>query len=250
MKLLLDFGNSRCKWALFHQDQLSHNNAAAYSGDNAEMQLAALLLKLPLSEITSIHVVSVLGEKFNAQIAKALAAYDHYFYQSEASAHGIKLAYAEAGAYGNDRYLALLAAHHNYKGNKLIIDCGTAITIDGITAAGEHVGGLIMPSYASMVLALNKDTQSLPAVEIDEEVQLFCATTSSAMTSGSLLCLQQGLSAVIQQMKLHLDDDCVLIATGGNRVQMLSALSGSYSDAPNLVLEGLAYLVEERSELA
>ena len=81
-------------------------------------------------------------------------------------------------------------------------------------------------------------------VQEGDGVQLFSKSTTNAIASGSLLCLQQGLSAIIQQMKRYLGDDCILIATGGNHKQMLVMLSEDYIDAPNLVLEGLALLTE------
>ena len=244
MKLLLDFGNSRCKWALLEKEQFSDSGAISYADDGGQPQLAAVTQQLPLVGINSIHIVSVLGKQLDAQIAKALAPYDHHFYTSQLSAHGVKLAYADATQYGSDRYVALLAAHQLYSGSKIIIDCGTAITLDGLTAGGEHMGGLILPSYASMLLALNTGTQRLPIVQEGDGVQLFSKSTTNAIASGSLLCLQQGLSAIIQQMKRYLGDDCILIATGGNHKQMLVMLSEDYIDAPNLVLEGLALLTE------
>ncbi len=244
MKLLLDFGNSRCKWALLDKEQFSDSGAISYADDGGQPQLAAVTQQLPLVGINSIHIVSVLGKQLDAQIAKVLAPYNYHFYTSQLSMHGVKLAYADATQYGNDRYAALLAAHHSYTGNKLIVDCGTAITLDGLTAGGEHMGGVILPSYANMLLALNTGTQRLPIVQESDGVQLFSKSTTNAIASGSLLCLQQGLSAIIQQMKRYLGDDCILIATGGNHKQMLVMLSEDYIDVPNLVLEGLALLTE------
>ena len=241
MKLLLDFGNSRCKWALLNNAEFSDSGVISYA-DN-EPLLEGVRQQLPLVGISSIHLVSVLGRQLDAQIAEALAPYEYHFYQSKIAAHGIKLAYADAGQYGNDRYAALLAAHHTSIRDKLIIDCGTAITIDGLTAEGNHIGGLILPSYHSMLLALSKDTQGLPVVQTGSDAQLFSKSTTDAIASGSLLCLQQGLQAIIQQMKQHLDD-CEIIATGGNRKHMLAALSESYTDMPNLVLQGLVFLAK------
>ena len=73
MKLLLDFGNSRCKWALLDEEQFSDRGAISYVDDSGQLQLAATTQQLPLVGINSIHIVSVLGKKLDAQIATALA---------------------------------------------------------------------------------------------------------------------------------------------------------------------------------
>ena len=67
MKLLLDFGNSRCKWALLNNAEFSDSGVISYA-DN-EPLLEGVRQQLPLVGISSIHIVSVLGRQLDAQIA-------------------------------------------------------------------------------------------------------------------------------------------------------------------------------------
>ena len=243
MKLLLDFGNSRCKLALLDEEQFSDRGAISYVDDSGQLQLAATTQQLPLVGINSIHIVSVLGKKLYAQIATVLAPYDYHFYTSQLSAHGVKLAYVDATQYGNDRYAALLAAHQLYAGSKIIIDCGTAITFDAIDDTGQHLGGLIIPGYKAMLNGLSNNTQQLQQDIKHKELHLLAKNTKEALSSGTMLCLQMGIKGIIDKMNGEMRASSpMIVVTGGAQEEVLASIDLELIKEPDLILKGLSML--------
>ena len=243
MKLLLDFGNSRCKWALLDKEQFSDSGAISYADDGGQPQLAAVTQQLPLVGINSIHIVSVLGKQLDAQIAKALAPYDHHFYTSQLSAHGVKLAYADATQYGSDRYVALLAAHQLYGGSKIIIDCGTATTFDAIDDTGQHLGGLIIPGYKAMLNGLSNNTQQLQQGIKHKELHLLAKNTKEALSCGTMLCLRMGVKGIIDKMNDEMRASSpMIVVTGGAQEEVLASIDLELIKEPDLILKGLSML--------
>ena len=241
MKLLLDFGNSRCKWALLDKGQFSDSGAVSYAGDG--LQIVSVTPQLPLSEVSSIHIVSVLGKQLDIQIAEAPALYEHHFYKSQLLAHGIKLAYADASQYGNDRYAALLAAHQLYSGSKIIIDCGTAITFDVIDATGQHLGGLIIPGYSAMLNGLVNNTQQLQQGIKSQDLQLLAKNTKEALACGTMLCVQMGVKGIVDRMLIEAKISApTIVTTGGAQEEVLASTDVEMTKEPDLVLKGLSML--------
>lgn len=243
MKLLLDFGNSRCKWALLDKEQFSDSGAISYVDDGGQPQLVAVTQQLPLVGINSIHIVSVLGKQLDAQIAKALAPYEHYFYTSQLLAHGVKLAYADATQYGNDRYIALLAAHHLYSGSKIIIDCGTATTFDVMDETGQHLGGLIIPGYEAMLNGLVNNTQQLQRDFKIKDLHLLAKNAKEALSCGTMLCIQMGVKGIVDRMMMEMKAfSPEIIATGGAQEEVLASMDLEVVREPDLILKGLSML--------
>ena len=82
-----------------------------------------------------------------------------------ASACGVRSAYSRPQRLGVDRWLAIIAAFHRARGAAIVVDAGTAITIDVVNRRGEFVGGLIAPGLRLMARALHDHTALLPEVE-------------------------------------------------------------------------------------
>jgi type III pantothenate kinase len=241
MKLLIDFGNSRCKWAcLNNQDALKVNAYAYKSADNIR-RAEEVVEKISFDLIEEIHAVSVLGDTFDKAFdvrANSLAGITTKFHVSQANSFGVTLAYANPLTYGADRYAALVAAYHKVPGAKIVIDCGTATTVDVVDSNGKHLGGLIIPGIQLMCSALANKASGITMPKSANSTQLFNDNTADAVYSGSALVHSHGLCAIIEDIVGKINQDVTVYVTGGES-DTIGLASSEYVDCPGLVLEGL-----------
>ena len=239
MKLLLDLGNSRFKWAMLEDDQLSDMQVAEFEN------LDAMLQTLPLNQVEEIHVVSVLSDAFHAELEQALNRLDHLpvsFHVSRKENYGVLLAYNKPADFGADRYAGLIAAHHNFPQDKIIIDCGTAVTIDAIDSHGKHLGGMILPGEEMLRRALVDNTQRVFFEDTAHDPNYLNASTSDAVMAGAALGLRHGVWGIIDEIRQKLNQHCVIV-TGGNAPRLHHSDYEPYHKHPALVLEGLKIMV-------
>ncbi|MGH8040961.1 MAG: type III pantothenate kinase, partial [Rudaea sp.] len=142
MKLLVDAGNTRLKWALW--DGVALHGMAAVA--NADRDWSALWRDL--HGIDAIWIASVAGAAANAALertARERFGVTPVFVASRAHGSGVHNAYAKPERLGVDRFLGLVAAHARARAAAVIAGCGTALILDAVAADGTHLGGLIAP---------------------------------------------------------------------------------------------------------
>ena len=245
MKLLLDLGNSRFKWALLDGDVISDMQVSDYKHHALSDTVSALLQTLPLNQVDEIHSVSVLSKAFNAELNNSLKQLPNksvYFYFSHKEKFGVSLAYETPADYGPDRYAGLIAAHHMYQGDKIIIECGTAVTIDAIDVRGKHMGGLILPGEHMMRDSLVENTQRVFYQDSVKDPAYLNASTPDAVLAGAALGLRHGVWGIVNEIRQKLNQHIVVI-TGGNAQRLYHPDYEPYHKCPALVLEGLKIMV-------
>ena len=246
MKCLIDFGNTRCKWVLPQEGQPLSAETMAYSSAEISERIEEILEVLPFQSCNEIHIVSVLGEIFEQQLKKALSSIsniDPVFYSAAIHKYGVKLSYKDPSTYGVDRYAAIIAAHHSSQCAKIIVDCGTAITVDALDEKGAHLGGLIIPGVRLMRSLLASKAAMIPSIENEIPVELLNHSTQAALQSGSVLSLRHGLYSIIQEMSQHIGSHVEVYVTGGE-IDLLGLLEHDFIHRPNLVLEGLQIMLD------
>lgn len=244
MTLILDFGNSSAKWTCYENGKLSPMQRYEYlsSGPDAAIDQ---IVKNVLGEAESwreVVFVSVVGEAFDKQFAAALSAQRecHLTQFSAASYQGpIQLAYGNAKNFGSDRLAAMIAAEKQYAGNRVIVDCGTAVTIDVLDEKALHLGGLILPSARLMEESLSQNTHAIETGS-QQRVAWLANNTPDAVHSGAHYCLHYGLQGILGQLKAELGQETTVILTGGGINEKMSREFQSAEWVPDLVLMGLA----------
>ncbi|MFV0437709.1 MAG: type III pantothenate kinase [Desulfopila sp.] len=145
---------------------------------------------------------------------------------------------------GADRLVNAIAAYHRYRTNLVVVDFGTAITFDCITARCEYLGGTIVPGVAISLEALASRTAKLPHIDISSGIsRVIGQTTIEAMKSGIL----HGYGALLDGMIARIRDELTtpedrrmnVVATGG-----MARIVAPYTSAidhvdPSLTLKGL-----------
>jgi type III pantothenate kinase len=248
MKLLLDAGNSRLKWATLEHGELTPGGAISYATQpvaKAGDRLADAWAALPVP--TSIVLCSVAPAAFTHSVIQ----WCHrrwscpiHSVRSQARAHGVTNAYPRPETLGNDRWAALIGTHRHYHGNKCIIDAGTAVTIDLIDAGGHHTGGLIAPGYQSMLHALQSTTRLNIPSHANAPMELSPGNNTADCIHAGVLYSLVGL--IEQAARQFADGDNRVILTGGNAGMLRPVLSLHPIHDPDLVFSGLSVIAESQ----
>lgn len=251
MILLVDIGNSRIKWASLIKGRLEHNGNAMRGQDRNEFVATIEQHWRKLKKPAAIMACNVAGSAY----ADALAAWtgerwhmQPRFIVPTRNAYNVTNAYNKPERLGADRWAALIAARQHFKNSVCVIDAGTAVTIDVLTTEGIHQGGLIIPGLAMMRRALLEQTQEiLPATDspVSGDIRLLARDTQNGVNGGTLYALVAVIDRVIADVGIELNTDMTRVITGGDAETLLPLLAGNYHSHPDLVLEGLAVIVEE-----
>jgi type III pantothenate kinase len=116
---------------------------------------------------------------------------------------------------GADRIVNGVAAFHQYGGPCVVVDFGTAITFDAISAKGEYLGGVIAPGLGISSEALFARAAKLPRVEIKDPGRIVGTNTVSSMQAGLYYGAVDMVDGILQRMKAELGPSVRVVATGG-----------------------------------
>ena len=243
MNLLLDLGNSRCKFEVLEQAYLKSYGILAYPKKHKPSVIEALLVSNP--DISKVIICSVLRAALNKELVKLLNKHgidDYYFVDPVCNSFAIELSYADPACLGADRLAALIAANEKFDGGKCIVDCGTAVTIDALDAKGRHCGGVILPGLASMQHTLSVDT-AIKHSEPSKKFDVLSTTTQDAIHTGCVSAIVGGIQYVVEAMQRNASFPRVIV-TGGGAVLVLDKLSQKVEHEPALVLDGLKIIMQ------
>lgn len=242
MKLVIDIGNSRIKWATTKRRKLNNVCAREFAAEELDSQLPdffgamAVPSRIVIGNVAGSAVAEALTGWFQAQWSLAPE-----FVAVGNKAKGVCNAYAEPATLGVDRWAALIAVHAAEETAALIVDAGTALTVDALGKDGQHMGGLILPGLDMMRRSL---LASAPGISNDEKgkTSVLACDTGSAVTAGTLYGLVAAVDRIAVDVAGALDGDVKQVITGGNAVTLLPLLSGDWEHRPELVLDGLTIL--------
>jgi type III pantothenate kinase len=246
MILLVDMGNSRLKSAVCYAGDLSVFHSEAYAGRKAIDCLSSHLLQQ--DNVTDLALVSVRGKGFEADV-RELCQHEGirlHWAGSVAQAHGVKNLYRQPETLGSDRFVALVGARQLFANECcIVVDCGTAVTIDGLTADGEFSGGVIIPG-----LRLWGDSLIQRADQLNEHhlqhPEIFARDTAQAIGSGSLYGLIGAIEGICQRMQDQFETrfgpgvQVRRILCGGDAGVIAEHAQSVFQLQPHLVLQGLA----------
>ncbi len=260
MKLLVDVGNSRVKWAF--------GTAGRFVAQGEALRDDGVGLR-PLLETgwvpDDIRIANVAGAEAGVRIAASLEERFHMapvFAGSAATGAGVRNGYTDPGQLGVDRWLAICAAFARYRAPVCVVSAGTATTIDLVTDSGEHQGGLILPGIELMQSALLRGTGDLARLSaatdgsVAGELPAGIAfnpvahpialgrDTAAAIRYGALQATASLVRACMGSFSTSSSLGArppVLLVTGGAAPALQAALPGFRLEyRPQLVLEGLA----------
>ena len=248
--LLIDIGNARIKWAL--QEAGDWKTGEPLQRLNKAFKDIARPAWKDLETPERVIVSNVAGEEYRRSVQTWIRRrwkVTPEFLPVVEQQCGVSNAYSVPQRLGADRWASLLAVHAHYKGPAVVIDCGTAITIDAIAADGTHLGGLIVPGMELMISAL---TGQAPGIQIEDadnqEISLLGRSTEAAVSGGVLYTAIALIERVFIDLQAELGDRTKLLLTGGDATRILPLLGSQPEYVPDMVLKGLAVYAEEAAE--
>ena len=249
--LLLDAGNTRLKWGLAENGEV-HRTGSITQENIRTKGLAALTTRLP-TRIDAALASNVAGPTFATRLAGVVGAHcgcELRFAQTERAAFGVSNSYKQPRRMGVDRWVAMIGAWAEMRSSCLVVDVGTAVTIDALDDNGCHLGGQILPGLVLMADALAQQTSDIPATKpaaagIYDGVSMFANNTRGAVESGALSAVTGAVERAIRTLRSN-DCDATVVLTGGDASRILAALDEPSLHRPNLVLQGLMQILEHR----
>ena len=147
---------------------------------------------------------------------------------------------------GVDRLLNGLAAFERTKTTTVVVDAGTAITVDLVDKAGTFRGGAIAPGPGPMMAAMRQGTEKLPRVSFARPECPVGRDTEEAMRSGAYWGAIGMIERLIRETKAEANGPCRVLGTGGWAPTLAPDIPDIEEVAPTLTLEGLAIAAERQ----
>jgi len=153
---------------------------------------------------------------------------------------GVGIDYPKPDTIGPDRLANAVAARHRFGAPVVVLDFGTAVTLDVVNRVGNYAGGIIAPGLAAMTDYLHEKTALLPRIKIREIKTSIGKSTGEAMLIGAVHGYRGLIRELIAELKRELKTKRLpVVATGGYAKLMASKLLEISAVEPNLTLEGL-----------
>jgi len=250
MLLCLDVGNTQLHGGVFAGDalklQFRKSTHPLGSSDELGVFFAAVLRENGVDprEIAQVAICSVVPPAAYALRAASVKYFRAEPFVLQAGVKtGLKIRYRNPAEVGADRVANAIAATQRHPGrDAIVVDCGTATTFDAVTAAGDYLGGAIMPGVGLSAEMLSARTAKLPAVEIARPEAALGRTSVESIQSG----LYHGHAGAIRHLLATLAAESfggakpVVVGTGGF-ARMFEAERLFDEVVPELVLLGLRH---------
>lgn len=234
MMLLVDAGNTRVKWAVAPADATPGQWIASGAVEHADLE--QLRDTWHMHAVSAVLVSNVAGAALRARLLPLLPAAKTAWFAARAELAGMRNGYRNPGQLGCDRFAAALGARTLEPGKAIIVaTCGTATTIDAVSAEGDFLGGMILPGLGLMATSLARNTAQLPQVLAGGPLPSgFADNTDDAILSG-ILSAQAG--AIERAFARHHAALCVI--SGGAARYIAPVLEVAHRMVDNVVLLGL-----------
>lgn len=239
IRLLIDVGNTNIKLAWVDDAQWS---PVVTLPSASVCDLNGYLDEYCGPRVQQVWVSNVAGESLAQQIVVAceLRHWTPYFIKAEVQQCGVRNGYECTVQLGCDRWAALIAAWHQVGAACLVVNSGTATTIDALSDEGEFIGGLIMPGLKLMQDSLSASTAMAKSAVGAHSA--FPTNTADALFNGAI----QATLGAIQRQQAQLEVAVPVLLSGG----AAALLSPQLAMAPmtHLVLQGLLLIAQEMDD--
>ena len=233
--LLIDNSNTRTKFALGDAEGLSAWRGVLATAGLTNDTLAALTAGL---EFSAVSVCSVVPAK--AAVLKG-------FFEPRCPLHfvnhesplGMAIDYPLPAQIGGDRLANAVGVLARHGAPAIVIDFGTAVTFDVISAQPAYCGGVIAPGLGAIAGYLPQKTALLPAIELEEPASAIGKSTIHAMQAGAVFGYRGLVKEIIGKIRRELPGHPKIIATGGDAALIARGVPEIDAVDPDITLDGL-----------
>jgi type III pantothenate kinase len=235
--LAIDAGNTRIKFGV-HDGHAWRATGAVPTAESKDLY-ESLRPALPVAACIASNVA---GPEVQAQLESLCkrAEIPLTLIRSVRQQLGVVNGYRDPQQLGSDRWAALIAAHHADPGDQLVVNAGTALTIDALTGDGRFLGGIIVAGPALMRRSLDRGTAGLRLTEgVARDI---AQSTPDAITSGAVHACAGAIERMARAMGERGSPPGRIILSGGAAAEIAAALPIPPIYRENLVLEGLVLI--------
>jgi len=235
--LLIDNSNSRTKFAVGDAGGLIEDwKGILNTPEISDASLEALLRK---AEFDAVVLASVVPEK-----ARVIEAYFNSrripLHQiSHESPLGMDIDYPRPEQIGADRLANAVGVVARHGAPAIVIDFGTAVTFDAISAAPAYCGGVIAPGLGAMSGYLTQRTALLPEVDLAEPVSAIGKSTAEAMRVGTVIGYRGLIRGILEALLEEMEGNPHIIATGGDAELITDVMEEIACCDPAITLDGI-----------
>lgn len=248
MILLVDIGNSAIKWACTETfENLVNADFEFYTHTRLSEVLDSIWIKIDNPE--QILVSNVSGKEVEQSVTQWCQdnwQLEPVYLQVEDNVCGVKLAYKDISQLGVDRWLAIIAAWNKIQHALCVVDCGTAVTVDGVTGSGQHLGGMILPGIELMQQSLLERASGISKIKHMMGNEQLADNTQQGIASGTTMAIVALIDRMVKNMQKDLDSNLACIITGGGAKNILHLLGSHFEYDPHLVLHGLKWTGKDK----
>ncbi len=234
--LLIDNSNTRTKFALGDAATLLPWRGMLATAELSPASLADLLDSVRFEAVMICSVVPDKARLFESWFA---GRYPLHFLSAD-SPLGMGVDYPEPAQIGADRLANAAGVLSRHGVPAIIIDFGTAVTFDVISAAPAYCGGVIAPGLGAMSGYLTRHTALLPEIELEEPPSAIGKSTIHAMQSGAVFGYRGLVKEILTQIRKELPGENLhIIATGGDATLISLGIPEIGAVDPDITLDGL-----------
>src|SRR6266480_1037669 len=252
MLLTIDVGNTNSVLGVFRGEELIANWRLTTAREQTIDEYGVLTRNLfTLAGLDRDTITGVIISSVVPPVNRTLAEMSRIYFGKKALfvELGVKTGMAvlvdNPSEVGADRIVNGVAAFHQHGGPCIVVDFGTAITFDAISAKGEYLGGVIAPGLGISSEALFARTARLPRVEIKDPGKIIGTNTVTNMQAGLYYGAVDMVDGMLERMKKELGENAKVVATGGQA--QLVAEGSKYIEHTDefLTLTGLRLIWEK-----
>ncbi|MDZ7830105.1 MAG: type III pantothenate kinase [Halofilum sp. (in: g-proteobacteria)] len=242
MKLLIDIGNSRVKWGVESAGEIEGPYAFAAEADAITEAFELAWGGLSPASVCFCSVSTGNLPEVLSDWSRGAWDVEPVRVRPAASAGPLVCGYQDPDALGADRWANLLGARDLLGATDVVVvDAGTAVTVDALRADGRHLGGAILPGLRAARAGLHAAAPALPAA--GGVAGLPAKTTAEGMAAGSLVGLAGAIERVAREVGNPLEGPAWLL-TGGDTDTLRPWLDPGWRHEPLLTLRGLSAALE------